>query len=447
MSIARGHDPRRFALVAIGGAGPMHACALADELGIPRVVVPRYPGVAAALGLLATDIRHDLRRSWLVPTAATTPERVDAELAELEAEGRRLLERSSAVADAFEVTYELDMRYRGQAYNLTVPLAPRPVTATTLRGGRARLRGGARAPLRLHAERHRDRDRDPAACARSPARPSSTGSPASPRSPPPRPAAACFDGSWSRVDGAAARRAAAGRRDRVADDRGAGGRHGRRAAPAGAAASRPGAPSSCSGRTPHEQRRRSTRHPGDPRERLPPHRGGDGGRGVPLVLLADHPRDARLQLRAVHRRRAHGRELRADPGPARPDAVRAGGGDREVGRRRARRATRSSPTTRTWAARTRPTCRSSRRCSPAGRIVAWAGLDRPPHRHRRPLPGHRERAVHGAVPGGADLPGPEAGRGGPAGAGAVRADRRQRARPRTRRSATSTRSSPPASAG
>ena len=65
MTVARGHDPRRFALVAIGGAGPMHACALADELGIPRVVVPRYPGVAAALGLLATDIRHDLRRSWL----------------------------------------------------------------------------------------------------------------------------------------------------------------------------------------------------------------------------------------------------------------------------------------------------------------------------------------------------------------------------------------------
>ena len=132
MSIARGHDPRRFALVAIGGAGPMHACALADELGIPRVVVPRYPGVAAALGLLATDIRHDLRRSWLVPTAGTTPARVDAELGELEAEGRRLLERSSAVADAFELTYELDMRYRGQAYNLTVPLAPRPVTAATL---------------------------------------------------------------------------------------------------------------------------------------------------------------------------------------------------------------------------------------------------------------------------------------------------------------------------
>ena len=91
MSIARGHDPRRFALVAIGGAGPMHACALADELGIPRVVVPRYPGVAAALGLLATDIRHDLRRSWLAPTAEVSPDRLDAELERLETEARGLL--------------------------------------------------------------------------------------------------------------------------------------------------------------------------------------------------------------------------------------------------------------------------------------------------------------------------------------------------------------------
>ena len=69
----------------------MHACALADELGIPRVVIPRYPGVAAALGLLATDIRHDLRRSWLQPTAEITPADLDAEFARLEAEAGRLL--------------------------------------------------------------------------------------------------------------------------------------------------------------------------------------------------------------------------------------------------------------------------------------------------------------------------------------------------------------------
>jgi N-methylhydantoinase A len=132
MTIARGHDPRRFALVAIGGAGPMHACALADELGIPRVVIPRYPGVAAALGLLATDIRHDLRRSWLQPTAAITPANLDAEFARLEVEAADLLETSASVTRSFEFSHELDMRYRGQAYNLTVPFAPRPVTAESI---------------------------------------------------------------------------------------------------------------------------------------------------------------------------------------------------------------------------------------------------------------------------------------------------------------------------
>jgi N-methylhydantoinase A len=137
MTIARGHDPRRFALVAIGGAGPMHACALADELGIPRVVIPRYPGVAAALGLLATDIRHDLRRSWLQPTAAITPADLDAEFARLEVEAGELLETSASVTRSFEFSHELDMRYRGQAYNLTVPFAPRPVTAETIAAAEA----------------------------------------------------------------------------------------------------------------------------------------------------------------------------------------------------------------------------------------------------------------------------------------------------------------------
>jgi N-methylhydantoinase A len=144
MSIARGHDPRRFALVAIGGAGPMHACALADELGIPRVVVPRYPGVAAALGLLATDIRHDLRRSWLAPTAEVSPDRLDAELERLESEARALLEPSADATRGFDLAFELDMRYRGQAYNLTVPLAARPATATTIA-----------AAERAFAEQHR----------------------------------------------------------------------------------------------------------------------------------------------------------------------------------------------------------------------------------------------------------------------------------------------------
>jgi N-methylhydantoinase A len=135
VSVARGHDPRRFALVGLGGAGPMHACAIAAELGVPRVVVPRHPGVTAALGLLLSDVRHDLRRSWFHATADVDVDALDAAVGALEDDGRERL-RDAGHADG-EVAFELDMRYRGQAYNLTVPLAARPVTATTLAAAEA----------------------------------------------------------------------------------------------------------------------------------------------------------------------------------------------------------------------------------------------------------------------------------------------------------------------
>jgi N-methylhydantoinase A len=129
VSVARGHDPRGFALVALGGAGPMHACAIAAELGIPRVVVPRHPGVTAALGLLLSDVRHDLRQSWVRPTADVTAAELDAAVAALEAEGRAMLD---AAGGGGTIDFGLDLRYRGQAYNLRVPLAARPVTDATL---------------------------------------------------------------------------------------------------------------------------------------------------------------------------------------------------------------------------------------------------------------------------------------------------------------------------
>jgi N-methylhydantoinase A len=137
VSVARGHDPRTFALVALGGAGPMHACAIAEDLGVPRVVVPRHPGVTAALGLLLSDVRHDLRRSWIRPTAEVAPSDLDAAMRELERDGRRRLAASGHVDGSAAVDFELDMRYRGQAYNLTVPLAALPVTAETLAAAEA----------------------------------------------------------------------------------------------------------------------------------------------------------------------------------------------------------------------------------------------------------------------------------------------------------------------
>ncbi|HLE99542.1 MAG TPA: hydantoinase/oxoprolinase family protein [Gaiellaceae bacterium] len=97
VSVEQGLDPRDFALVAFGGAGPLHACALADELGMPTVLVPAAAGVLSALGLVAADERRDSVRSYVMPLE---------EAGELPREG------------------EADIRYAGQSFELTVPLGP-----------------------------------------------------------------------------------------------------------------------------------------------------------------------------------------------------------------------------------------------------------------------------------------------------------------------------------
>jgi N-methylhydantoinase A len=119
ITVARGHDPRQFALVALGGAGALHACAIATEVGIRTVVVPRYPGLASAHGLLLSDVRHDLRRSW-VRSAQSDEAALGAALRELGAAGHRHLDAAGVPEERQRVTFEVDMRYRGQAFELTV---------------------------------------------------------------------------------------------------------------------------------------------------------------------------------------------------------------------------------------------------------------------------------------------------------------------------------------
>ena len=121
ISIQRGHDPRDFTLIAFGGAGPMHALAMADEIGIPRVLVPRHPGNFSALGLLAADIKHDDVRTRVGPLR----ERVDAlraAFAEMEATARGQLEREGFGPEARRLLRSLDLRYRGQAFELNLVL-------------------------------------------------------------------------------------------------------------------------------------------------------------------------------------------------------------------------------------------------------------------------------------------------------------------------------------
>jgi N-methylhydantoinase A len=122
ISIMRGHDPRDFALLPFGGAGPLHAALIADELGMRRVVVPPLPGNFSAFGLLLADERRDFVRARILRTADLTLGDLDAILAELREEGRaKLAESSFAEADMrFEAS--LDMRYVGQAFELSAPL-------------------------------------------------------------------------------------------------------------------------------------------------------------------------------------------------------------------------------------------------------------------------------------------------------------------------------------
>jgi N-methylhydantoinase A len=119
VTVERGVDPRGYALLPFGGAGPMHAAALAAELEISRIVCPRASGVLSALGLIAAGRRRDTARTVLLSGAEITAERIASEVAEL---NRPLL---AGLRDArLEVVYEL--RYRGQAFELPVPGPPEP---------------------------------------------------------------------------------------------------------------------------------------------------------------------------------------------------------------------------------------------------------------------------------------------------------------------------------
>src|SRR6266852_4700967 len=119
ISIQRGHDPRDFTLIAYGGAGPMHALALAQEIGIPRVLVPRHPGNFSALGLLASDIKHDDVRTRIGPLRERIAVLHDL-FTEMEGAARRQLELEGFAADQQRLLRSLDLRYRGQAFELGV---------------------------------------------------------------------------------------------------------------------------------------------------------------------------------------------------------------------------------------------------------------------------------------------------------------------------------------
>jgi N-methylhydantoinase A len=126
ISTMRGHDLRDFMLLAFGGAGPVHAGRIARELGMAGVIVPLYPGVYSAIGLVMSDVKHDYIQSRMTPLSALAPEDVNAMFARLEDTAAAELREDGFAPEAISIRRALDMRYAGQGYEITMPCGERP---------------------------------------------------------------------------------------------------------------------------------------------------------------------------------------------------------------------------------------------------------------------------------------------------------------------------------
>ena len=122
VSIRQGLDPRDFALVALGGAGPLHATALAGELNISTIIVPRHPGVLSAAGLLAAQIEHEVSAAFSRDMQGLAMTDVSQALAQLDQRCSTLMEAERVDAAEVDISYFADMCYVGQAYHFGVPL-------------------------------------------------------------------------------------------------------------------------------------------------------------------------------------------------------------------------------------------------------------------------------------------------------------------------------------
>lgn len=131
VSVERGHDPSEFALVAFGGAGPLHAVELAEELGIPRVIVPAAAGTLCSFGLVVADVRVDAVRSELLrPSEPADAARVPVLLSEIMAEGRAVLEHEGIAPQNQDYELTVDARYRHQNYELSLAIAVEEATGS-----------------------------------------------------------------------------------------------------------------------------------------------------------------------------------------------------------------------------------------------------------------------------------------------------------------------------
>jgi N-methylhydantoinase A len=122
VSLARGYDPRDFALFAFGGAGPLHAVALARELGIPKVLVPMRPGITNAVGCVVADVRHDYVNSINIPLAQADMDLVEQLFCRQIEAGKKIIAEEGVEIEELLVIHDVDMQFQGQTHILNFPV-------------------------------------------------------------------------------------------------------------------------------------------------------------------------------------------------------------------------------------------------------------------------------------------------------------------------------------
>jgi N-methylhydantoinase A len=133
VSLSRGHDPRDFALFAFGGAGPLHAVALARELGIPKVLIPARPGLTNALGCVVADLRHDFVATINLPLEALAEGQIASAFEAQVRQGRERIEREQAKVEAIVCVHRADMQFQGQSHVLPVAVPDTHISLAELR--------------------------------------------------------------------------------------------------------------------------------------------------------------------------------------------------------------------------------------------------------------------------------------------------------------------------
>ena len=133
ISLERGYDPREFTLIPFGGAGPMHCCDLAQELAIPRILVPARPGILSALGVAIADVVKDYSRTVMLRGGDVDRARLEEEFSGMEGLARQELSGEGLPVDQMEVRRFVDVRYVGQSFELTIDYPAAPRSGTTRR--------------------------------------------------------------------------------------------------------------------------------------------------------------------------------------------------------------------------------------------------------------------------------------------------------------------------